>query len=293
MNTPFFSIVTVCLNAASTVEKTIGSVLNQSYPNWEYIIVDGGSTDGTLEIIEEYKPRLARVISEPDKGIYDAFNKGVTLSTGDIVGILNADDQYAPWALSTVVESASIHPECGVFYGKLAFIDEALRKWTVYPLGDPSRLLNYASIPHPSVFVRRNVYKKYGLFDNNYSIVGDWDFLLRLYLEGERFCPIDRVLTAFANSGLSSTPSRRLLRENQKVYFRYLDFMSAVKKALRLELKFWGRKALDVSGTYGIYSRYRDRHILQVELLGTYVGSLEDIWSALEKHDWKHDCKYG
>ncbi|MDR2136683.1 MAG: glycosyltransferase [Synergistaceae bacterium] len=277
-----FSIVTVCLNAASTIEKTIESVLNQSYPNVEYIVVDGGSKDGTLEILEKYKSRLARLISEPDGGIYDAFNKGVALTTGEIVGILNADDCYAPWALSAVAESAGLHPECGVFYGKLAVIDEALRKWTVYPLGDPSRLLDRASIPHPSVFVRKNVYKQYGLFDDNYKIVGDWDFLLRLYLGEEGFCPIERVLTAFVNAGLSSVPSRRLLRENRKIYFQYLNFMSAMRKTVKLELVYWGRKILDVSGFYGTYARYRDRHILRVEASGPYAGSLEDVWSALQ-----------
>ncbi|MDR1377034.1 MAG: glycosyltransferase, partial [Synergistaceae bacterium] len=91
-----FSIVTVCLNAAPTLEQALKSVLAQPYPHLEYIVIDGGSTDGTLRILDKYKDRLTRVISEPDGGIYDAFNKGIALATGDIVGLLNADDQYAP-----------------------------------------------------------------------------------------------------------------------------------------------------------------------------------------------------
>jgi glycosyltransferase involved in cell wall biosynthesis len=273
------SIITVCLNAARTLEQTLESVLDQAYPQLEYIVVDGGSTDGTLEIIEKYKSRLARVISEPDNGIYDAFNKGIRLASGDVVGILNADDRYAPWALSTVASAALAYPEEGVFYGKVAVTDEALHKWTVYPLGDPRRLSNNMSVAHPAVFVKKNLYEKYGLFDDSFKLAGDWDFMLRLYKAGERFCPIDKVLTAFANSGASSVPSIQLLRENRRVYFRRLDFMSAVKKTMKMGLKYCGRKTLDAVGAYRLYSRYRDENLLQVEASGTYIGSLEDLWN--------------
>jgi glycosyltransferase involved in cell wall biosynthesis len=278
---PIFSIVTVCLNAAPTVGQAIESVLAQSYPNLEYIVIDGGSTDETLKILDKYRNHLTRVISEPDKGIYDAFNKGAGLATGDIVGLLNADDRYAPWTLSTVAEAARAHSEYGIFYGKSVVLDAARRRWTVYPLGNPARLPNSMDISHPAVFVKKNIYEKHGAFDISYKITGDWDFALRLYRAGERFYPIDRVLTAFDNAGVSSVPSRQLFTENRRVYFRHLSFNSALWKTMRAELKYWGRKFLDVSGAYRTYARYRDKRLLKVEASGTYTGSLGEVWDVL------------
>jgi glycosyltransferase involved in cell wall biosynthesis len=277
---PIFSIVTVCLNAAPTVEQTLESVLAQSYPNLEYIVIDGGSTDGTLEILDKYKDRLTRVISEPDKGIYDAFNKGIGLAAGDIVGLLNADDRYAPWALSTVAEAARAHEEYEIFYGKSVVLDAELGRWTVYPLGNPARLPHSMCVSHPAMFVKKSLYERHG-FDASYKIAGDWDFALRLYRAGEGFYPIDTVLTAFSNAGISSIPSRRLLAENRRVYFRHLGWSSALWKAIRAELKYWGRRLLDVSGAYRAYARYRDERFLTVEASGIYTGSLGEVWDAL------------
>ena len=104
---PSFSVITVCLNAAGTIKQSLESVLSQTLPPAEYIVVDGGSTDGTREIVERYRPRLTQVVFEPDDGIYDAFNKGLARATGDLVGILNADDLYAPWALETGCSTAN------------------------------------------------------------------------------------------------------------------------------------------------------------------------------------------
>jgi hypothetical protein len=197
------------------------------------------------------------------------------------VGLLNADDRYAPWALSAVAEAARARPECGIFYGKQAVIDAASRRWTVYPLGDFARLPNNMCIAHPAMFVKKSVYEKHGTFDASYKIAGDWDFALGLYRAGECFCPIDTVLTAFDNAGKSSIPSRRLLAENRKVYFRHLSFPSALRKTVKAELKYLGRKALDVSGAYEIYARWRDKRLLTVEASGTYTGSLNEVWNVL------------
>ncbi|MCL2008963.1 MAG: glycosyltransferase [Synergistaceae bacterium] len=275
------SIITVCLNAADVLERTLGSVLDQGYPGLEYIVVDGGSTDGTPEIIGKYKTRLARVISEPDKGIYDAFNKGVALATGDVVGILNANDLYAPWTLASVAEAAYAHPEIGVFYGRMAVIDAALRKWTIYSPGNHDLLPDNMSIPHPAAFVRRNLYERHGLFDDSYSIAGDWDLMLRLYTAGERFRLIDKVLAAFDDAGVSSTPARRLAAENRRVYFRHLGFISALRKTIKMELRYCGRKVMDFTGAYRAYSRFRDNRILRVDASGTY--NIDAIWGELPK----------
>jgi glycosyltransferase involved in cell wall biosynthesis len=289
-NFPVITVVTACLDAVRTVEAALLSVVSQGCPGLEYIVVDGGSTDGTLDILEKYRPFLTRLISEPDRGVYDAFNKGLALATGDVIGILNADDRYAPWTLGTVAKASRLHPECGVFYGKLAVVDEVRRRWTVYPLGNHERLPD-GMIAHPASFVRKSLYEKHGFFDAGYKIVGDWDLFLRFWLAGERFCPIDRVLTAFGNAGLSSRPSRRLVRENKAIYRKYrgrtpdLSGLAYWKKAARAELKYWIRRGLELSGLYyGLYSRCRDERILRAEGQGVYDGDddgTESLWDAV------------
>ena len=222
------------------------------------------------------------MVSEPDRGIYDAFNKGVALATGDLVGILNADDQYAPWALQAVAEAEAVHPDCSVFYGKVAMVDLARRRWTVYPLRNSARLTEGMSVPHPAVFVRRTLYEKHGLFDTSFKVAGDWDLMLRLHLAGERFRPIDRVLAAFANTGVSSQVSRRLVAENRRVCFKRLKFSSAVRSMVKMELRYLGRKILEFSGTYQAYGRYRDAKILRPEASGAYGDSLDEVWAVLD-----------
>ena len=130
------SIVTVSYNCEATIEQTIQSVLSQDYDNVEYIIIDGGSTDGTIEIIRRYESNIAYWNSEPDRGISDAFNKGINCCTGEIVGILNADDLYLPGTVSTVVQAFQDNPEAGVVFGDQTFIDLS-GKILYRQVGDP------------------------------------------------------------------------------------------------------------------------------------------------------------
>ena len=282
---PSFSIVTVCLDAAGTVEQAMDSVLSQTCPPFEYIVVDGGSTDGTRELIERYRPRLPHVVLEPDEGIYDAFNKGVARATGDVVGILNADDLYAPWALETVAEAYRKSPDTGVFYGKLAVVDETRRRWTVYPVGDHRCLTSHMSIAHPATFVARRMYERYGLFDPSCRVSGDWEFILRLFLAGERFCPVDRVLAAFRNSGISSTYTPRLLAENRRIYNSILPRCPAWRAILKMHLKHWGRRTVNALGLAEIYARYRDGRLLNAERTGKFDGDFEELWRLLSRQD--------
>ena len=280
---PSFSVVTVCLNAAATIERSLDSVLSQSCPVSEYIVVDGGSTDGTREIIGRYRPHLAHVVFEPDEGIYDAFNKGLARATGEVVGILNADDLYAPWALEAVAEACREHPEAGVFYGKLAVVDEVRHRWTVYPVGDHGRLFSHMSIAHPATFVTRSVYDRCGVFDPSFRVSGDWDLMLRLLRSGVCFQPVDRVLTAFRNSGISSAYSRRLLRENRRIYKNVLPPLSARGAILKMYLKCWGKRLVDTLGLSDAYARWRDGRLLRVESAGDFDGDFEALWRRLAR----------
>lgn len=282
---PKITMITVCLNAAKTIEQTIRSVLGQDYPNLEYIIIDGGSTDGTLEIIDKYRERLSLVISEPDDGIYSAFNKGLRHATGDLIGILNADDFYAPWTLDTITKAYLDHPKYSIFYGKVVVLDEKRYQWIVYPLGDHTQLTDRMSIPHPTVFVTKKTYDVYGFFDEQYRIAGDWDLMLRFLRAGASFYPVNQVLTAFSNSGVSSGLSATLRKENKIIYLKYLNKFNASKKILKMELKYYARCLLRLTDTYNRYADYRDKNIICAEISGRYDSQLVFPWDLFNENN--------
>lgn len=195
---PLVSIITIVYNGEKYLEQTIQSVLAQTYRNIEYIIIDGGSTDGTLGIIKRYNPQLAYWISEKDKGISDAFNKGIDKATGDIIGLINADDWYEP---DTVEKAVSSIKGYDVAYGNLRLWKN--EKPDVIFTGNHNFLQKEMTINHPTVFVKRQCYLNYGLFDIDYKYAMDYDFLLRLYNKACSFIHIPSVLTNMRWDGAS------------------------------------------------------------------------------------------
>jgi glycosyltransferase involved in cell wall biosynthesis len=182
MNLPRVSVVTPSYNQAAYLEETIQSVLNQGYPNLEYIIVDGGSTDGSVEIIQKYAHRLAWWVSERDNGQADAINKGYRRMTGEIVGWLNSDDVYQPGAIAAAVEALQAHPEAGLVYGDVLSIDGAgrplnLMKFAPYTLED---LLAFRIIAQPGVMMRRAVLEAAGELDIRLHCLLDHQLWLRM-----------------------------------------------------------------------------------------------------------------
>ena len=177
------SIITVCLNSVKTIEDTIRSVLSQDYKNIEYIIVDANSTDGTLEIIGRYDDKIAKIISERDDGIYDAMNKGIKLSTGNIIAILNADDIYGNETVVGQMVKFMLDSNLDAAYGDLAYIDrnntdQISRFWKP---GDYEKgaFSHGWVIPHPTFFCRKEIYEKYGYFNDKFHIAADFELLLR------------------------------------------------------------------------------------------------------------------
>ena len=175
------SIVTVTYNAAKHLRTCIESVMNQDYPDLEYILIDGASTDGTQEIIAAYEDRIAHNISEPDEGLYDAMNKGIALASGEVIGILNADDFYAyPEVISEVMSRFS-DPEIQTVYGDLIYVDEEDIKKVVryFPgKGFHHRQMRRGLMPpHPTFFVRRELYERCGGFDTQFDICADFDLM--------------------------------------------------------------------------------------------------------------------
>lgn len=195
------SIVTVVRNGARTIGQTIHSVLDQTYRNIEYIIIDGGSSDGTREIIKKYEDYLAYYISEPDKGIYDAMNKGIRRASGDIIGIINSDDWYEKDAIEKVVGVFS-RSNSDLVHGNAYMVNCEGKKWIRKP-GALEKIWQYMVIIHPTVFVRREMYEKFGLFDLNYKVAADYDLMLRLYCKKRYFYYLDCVLANFRTGGIS------------------------------------------------------------------------------------------
>lgn len=196
------SIITVCLNSERTIEQTIQSVIHQTYHNIEYIIIDGKSTDRTLEIIEKYKARIAKCISEEDNGLYDAMNKGIELATGDIIGIINSDDWYADDAVENVVRAFETE-ESDVVYGMMEVVHTG-GSISKIKNGELQQMLYRMVIPHPTAFVKKTVYEKVGKFDMRYKIVADYDLFLRMYLYPVKMQQIPYVLAFFREGGLST-----------------------------------------------------------------------------------------
>ena len=197
------SIITVCYNSEKTIEQTIQSVLKQSYKNIEYIIVDGGSTDGTLDIIKKYEKDFDYWMSEPDNGIYDAMNKGILKATGDVIGFINSDDWYANGAITAIADAFS-KTDADIVYGKLTVVMEDGRR-RLFQRGKLDDICIGITIGHPATFVKTEDMKEC-LFDCTYKIAADYAFLLEMYLQGKHFCPIDAMITFFRLGGASSHP---------------------------------------------------------------------------------------
>jgi glycosyltransferase involved in cell wall biosynthesis len=180
------SIITVSYNSEKTIENTIKSIIAQDCPLIEYIIVDGGSIDGTKNIIQKYIGEIDQYVSEPDKGIYDAMNKGINLASGDIIGILNSDDIFASNAIiSDIVNVFSSNPEIDAVYGNITYFKnespgKVVRTWITKPYY-PKFFDNGEVPPHPSLFVRKNVYNSIGAYFPDFKITSDYEFMLRAF----------------------------------------------------------------------------------------------------------------
>lgn len=202
------SIITVCYNSELTIEKTIQSVLHQTYENLEYIIVDGKSTDKTLEIIEQYKPCFGarmKVISESDEGIYDAMNKGIRNASGEVIGILNSDDYYENNTVESIVSALREEPY-QILYGMLRILNNGIETKITMPKHE--NLAN-EMISHPTCFVTRKIYEDFGMFDTNYRSCADHDFMLRMSKNPKiHFVPVYKILATFTEgTGMSSNGS--------------------------------------------------------------------------------------
>jgi GT2 family glycosyltransferase len=209
---PLISVITVVLNNKDHIEEAIRSVLNQEYPSLEYIVVDGGSVDGTLDILGKYRDNLAHLVSESDDGIADAMNKGIRLAKGDLIGIIHSDDSYTPGTLRAVAAAHREEPEA-ILHGNMVKFDgrhsKSLKRRFCH------KLFFYIDLPlnHPTCFVPRAVYESLGNFDVSYRLAMDYDWLLRAFLSGIRLRYLPRTLANFRAGGAAMSNARQVHRE--------------------------------------------------------------------------------
>ena len=215
---PLLSIITVCLNSKATIERTIQSVLAQKQPGIEYIVIDGGSSDGTQEVVNSYGEAVDIFVSEPDQGIADGFNKGIVLSHGLFVGLVNSDDWLLPGSLQKVLDFFLSNPDSQVVHGDLLLYSGDLLVKQVTPAGRwwyPWRLVLFN---HPATFVRRAVYDTYGLFSLEYRIAMDVDIFLRWFKSGVRIDYMPEPLVAMHYGGLSDRQPFDGYREAKRAF---------------------------------------------------------------------------
>lgn len=202
-NDVLVSIVTPCYNSEKTIRQTLDCMVRQTYQNYEYIIVDGASTDATMEIISQYRCRFGgklKVVSEPDNGIYDAMNKGISMASGQVVGIVNSDDYYENDAIENIV-AAMTDEKYQILYGFLRCLDgDREIKVELYHHNN----LVHKMITHPTCFVTKPVYEDYGMYDTSYRSSADYEFMLRVYDRGGvSFIPVYKIISNLRYGGMS------------------------------------------------------------------------------------------
>lgn len=216
------SIITVCLNSAETIRDTIHSVLQQDYPSIEYIVVDGASRDGTMDIVREYSSHIASIISEPDRGLYDAMNKGIRAATGEVVGFLNSDDIYAGReSVRRLIQTMEAYRVDSVFADLVMVdrknIDRIVRYY------DSSKFsvgrLRYGWMPaHPTFMAKRSLYQQYGGFSLDYRIASDFEMVARLlYVAGATYAYLPEAVIRMRAGGLSTSGFRNSWRLNNEI----------------------------------------------------------------------------
>jgi len=222
-NNPLVSVITVVFNNKDTIESTIKSVLGQTYKNIEYIVVDGGSTDGTVDVIKKYNKYISKWISEPDNGIYDGMNKGIKMATGQIIGILNSDDVCADNKVIEVVVKAIEENSADCCWGDLVYIDrentdKIIRYWKSSEFKEGKFKRGWMP-PHPTFFVKKYVYEKYGYFNLDFPIAADYELMLRLLEKYKiRSCYIPKVLVKMRTGGKSNRSLVNIIKANIECY---------------------------------------------------------------------------
>jgi glycosyltransferase involved in cell wall biosynthesis len=236
------SIITVAFNSEKTIENTILSVLDQSYDDVEYIVVDGNSNDGTLKIIENHKSNISEYISEPDKGLYDAMNKGIAKATGDIIGILNSDDIFTDMFVLENIAKFHQENEIDASIGNIIQFNEAgktVRKYSAKNW-NPDKLKIGFMPPHPSIFFKRELFEKYGNYHLDFISGADYELIVRFFIKHQiSWKYSDIKTTAMLTGGISSSGISSYLLISKEI-LRALSRNNIIINPLKIHLRgFW------------------------------------------------------
>ena len=245
------SLITITYNSAKTLSTTLKSVLAQTYRNVEYIIVDGASKDNTVALIKEYEPRFdskLKWVSEPDKGLYDAMNKGIRMATGDVIGILNSDDFFTTNEILQQVASAfEVNKDIDAVYGDVHFVNpENLDKCVRYYSSKVFKrsLMKLGFMPaHPSFYLKKERFEQFGLYKTDYKIAADFEFLLRVIYIGNictQYLPLDMVTMRTGGASTSGFEShKRIMKEHLRAFRENGISNNAFILSLRYPYKIW------------------------------------------------------
>ena len=220
---PKITIITVTKNSEKFIERNIQSVIGQSYKNYEHIIIDGNSSDKTMEIVNKYKDKIAKIVSEDDAGLYEAMNKGVALAKGDIVGILNSDDFYAnDQVISNIIEIFTKDPSLEACYADLIYVDRyktsKIIRYFKSSKFEQGLFSKGWSPPHPTFFVRRSVYEKFGLFNLNYRIASDIDLMIRFFeIHKIKTKYVPEIWVKMRMGGTTNKSLKNIYKQNQEI----------------------------------------------------------------------------
>lgn len=253
------SIITVCFNSAYTIEDTILSVISQTHKDIEYIVVDGGSTDNTLAIIDKYRTNISHLISEPDDGLYDAMNKGIKLATGDAIGILNSDDIFQDNNVLSHVATTLSDPVIDACYGDLVYVSQhdvgqVVRLWKSCNYDESLWATGWVPA-HPTFFAKNNVYKNHDLFDVSSRLAADYEFLIRVIGRDKiRVKYIPEVLVRMRLGGETNKNLKNIVRQNFEIIraakkngFTFSITRFVIKK-LKLKIKEYRNASLSLKG---------------------------------------------
>lgn len=253
------SIITVCYNSAATISETIDSVLSQTYSNIEYIVCDGLSTDGTQDIVNSYGSKISKFVSEKDRGLYDAMNKAIEMTSGEVIGILNSDDLYAnPHIISTVMnEFEKSNVDCvfgDLYYFKTGKPEKPIRYYRGKNFSRRKITMGILP-PHPTFFVRRSVYEKHGTFDLQFKYAADFDLMARLlYIHRVSFTYIPMIMVKMRIGGISTSSLRQLIRINKE------DIESCRKNGIPTNFLLFHFKylfkVLHIRSVSGLFNKY-------------------------------------
>lgn len=234
------SIITVCYNAGKTIEKTIKSVVGQTFPNIEYIVVDGKSEDHTLDVVNAYASRITQIISEPDRGIYDAMNKGIRISTGDFLLFLNADDYLVDdETISLIAERLADDRRTDILFGNVMIYDQKTGHGRIWqPKKLCNALLYRTTLPHQAVFFKRRVFDTIGFYNDGLTIAADYDILVKAYKKRYTFRRTRCIVSVFTRGGISNNEKNAAILKKERQDILKSHFSVFERIYLRIRVRF-------------------------------------------------------